>query len=250
MATGIDTPGLCAVLAALALLAAPAAPLTAQEELAARSWSLGIWAAGGYQWTAGRLANNAASDNPNLQLLETVSNLGPSPAMAVGVELRLPQREVAVRMGLEATSGAEATGQVAICDLVSGGICVPEVAPVRIRAVTTTARLLTGNPLSSVRPILVGGLGVRTFDFDIPGCPPVSSTERSLICRATTDLFRDASPHYFLRFGAGLQADTDRISLALEALGSTGRYTGGAGRTDGNWYHDLRIAVSTSIPLI
>lgn len=249
MAIRIDTAGLCAALAALALFAAPAVPLAAQEEPAAPGWSLGLWAGGGYQWPTGRLANNAASDNPNLQLLETVADLNPSPVMAGGIELKVPRQELSVLVGIEATTGAEVTGQVAICDLFRGGLCVPEVAPARIRAVTSAVRMLAGNPLSSVRPVLTGGLGVRLFDFDIPECPPRSTDDAALVCWAITDLYRDAKPHYFLRGGVGVQASGGPVSLSIEAIGNTGRYRGGAGNTDGNWYHDLQVRISTGVSL-
>ncbi len=252
MAPRIDTAVFCAALTALALFAAPAAPagpLAAQEEPAARGWSLGLWAGGGYQWPTGRLANNAASDNPNLQLLETVADLNPSSVMAGGIELRVPRQELSVLVGIEATTGAEVTGQVAICDLVGGSLCVPEVAPARIRAVTSAVRMLAGNPLGTVRPVFTGGLGVRRFDFDIPDCPPRSSDDAALVCWAITDLYRDTQPHYFLRGGVGIQGGSGPVSLSIEALGTTGRYRGGAGRTDGNWYHDLQIRISSGVSL-
>ena len=249
VATRIDTAGFCAVLAALTILGFASAPVAAQEEPGTRSWSLGLWMGGGYQWSAGRIANNSASDNPNLRLLETVANLNPSPVLAGGVAVTLPKQELSVRLGFEATSGAEVVGQVAICDLVGGSICIPEVAPARIRALSSSVRMLAGNPLSSVRPVFAAGFGLRRFDFDIPDCPPRSADDESLICWAVTDLYRDPLPHYFLRVGVGLQANTGPVTLGMDVLGNTGRYRGGTGRTDGNWYHDLRIQISTGLSL-
>ncbi len=227
----------------------PSVPLAAQETPESRSWTVGLWMGGGYQWPAGRLANNVASDNPNLRLLETVADLNPSAVAAGGVEVRIYRQELSVRVGIEATAGAEVTGQVAICDLVDGSICVPQVAPVQILSVTSAVRLLAGDPRASVRPLFSGGLGVRRFDFEIPACPPVSTEDAALICRAVTDLYRDARPHYFLRAGVGMQADAGPVSLGIEAIGTTGRYRGGVGRTDGNWYHDLRAEISTAVSL-
>ncbi len=238
-----------AALAALALALPPAGNVAAQDESAAGGWSVGLWAGGGYQWPAGRLANNAASDNPELRLLETVANLNPSQVMAGGLVVHFQAWDMSVRLGGEATRGAEVVGQVAICDLVSGSICAPETAPARVRSLASTVRLLAGNPLSSVRPVIVGGLGVRTFDMDIPECPPRSTGEDALICWAVTDIYRDPQPHYFLRAGVGIEARTRLMALGVDLLGSTGRYRGGAGRTDGNWYHDLRVQASASVPL-
>lgn len=249
MTTRIDNARLFAGLAALGLLVAPAAPAAAQEEPAARSWSLGLWVGGGYQWSAGRLANNSASDNPNLRLLETVANLNPSPVMAGGVALGFPLQELSVRVGIETTHGAEVVGQVAICDLVSGAICSPEVASARVRSFFSSVRMLAGNPLGSIRPVLIGGIGIRSFDFDIPACPPPSTDDEALICWAITDIYRNPQPHYLLRAGVGIQGRTGPATLGVEVLGSTGRYRGGAGRTDGNWYHDLRLQIATGVSL-
>ena len=248
----LDTAGFPAALLALATLvfiAVPAGPLTAQEATPGRGWTMGVWLGAGHQWPAGRLANNAASDNPNLRLLETVADLNPSASVAGGFEVRLPQQELSVRVGFETTLGAEVTGRVAICNLVSGSICVPQVAPVRVRSIASAVRMLAGNPRANVRPVFTGGIGVRRFDYEIPDCPPISTEDAALICRAVTDLYRDPLPHYFLRAGVGLLVSAGPVSLAMDAIGTTGRYRGGAGRTDGNWYHDLRLEVSTSVPL-
>ena len=249
MATRIDTFGLFATLAAPALLAIASAPVAAQDEPGAPSWSVSLWMGGGYQWSSGRLANNAASDNPNLRLLETVADLSPSPVLAGGAAVGLPARDMSVRLGFETTSGAEVVGQVAICDLVGGSICAPQAVPARIHSFSSSLRILAGNPLSPVRPVLIGGIGLRLFDFDIPDCPPRGADDDALICWAVTNLYRDSRPHYFLRAGVGLQARTGPLSLGVEAVGNSGRYRGGAGRTDGNWYHDLSIQVFTDVPV-
>jgi hypothetical protein len=206
-----------------------------------RGWRAGLWFAGGYQWPAGRLAKHAASDNPNLALLEVVSNLEPSPLIGGGLDIRLPDLDLAVRIGVEGSSGAEASGQVAICDLVSGRICAPEVVPAQVRAAKAAVRLLAGNPLSQVRPVLSAGLGVRSFAFTLPDCPVGSSDDAALICNAVADLYRDPEPHVFLHAGLGLQTDLGPIVVGMDALASTGQFRGGAGRTDGNWYHVLRF---------
>ena len=232
-------PTRAAVAVALAVLCAP--PAAAQEPGATRGWQAGLWFAGGYQWSAGRLAKHAASDNPNLTLLEVVSDLRPSPLIGGGLHLRFPDLDMVVRIGLEGSSGAEASGQVAICDLVSGRICTPEVVPTEIRAVTTGVRLLAGSALAQVRPVLSAGLGVRSFAFVLPECPPASTDDAALICNAVTDLFRDPDPHLFLQVGLGLQTDVGPVAVGMDAMASTGQYSGGAGRTDGNWYHALRL---------
>lgn len=235
----VASPTRAALAVALAVFCV--APATAQDPDATRGWHAGLWFAGGYQWPAGRLAKHAASDNPNLTLLEVVSDLRPSPLIGGGLHLRFPDLDMAVRIGLEGSSGAEASGQVAICDLVSGRICAPEVVPAEIRAVTTGVRLLAGNTLAQVRPVLSAGLGVRSFAFVLPECPATSTDDAALVCNAVADLFRDPDPHLFLQVGLGLQTDVGPVAVGMDALASTGQFSGGAGRTDGNWYHALRI---------
>ena len=227
--------------AAVALVVFCSPPAAAQDPDPARGWKAGLWLAGGYQWSAGRLAKHAASDNPNLTLLEVVSDLRPSPLISGGLLLRFPDLEMAARIGLEGSSGAEASGQVAICDLVSGRVCVPEVVPTDIRALTAGVRLLTGNPLAQLRPVLSAGLGVRSFAFVLPECPRASTDDTALICNAVAQLFRDPDPHLFLQVGLGLQTDVGPVAVGMDAMASTGQFSGGAGRTDGSWYHALRL---------
>lgn len=240
LVTGL-TRAAVAVAVAVAAAVLCALPAAAQDTDATRGWKAGLWFAGGYHWPAGRLAKHAASDNPNLDLLEVVSDLEPSPLIGGGLDVRFPDLDMVVRIGLEGSSGAEASGQVAICDLVSGRICAPEVVAAEIRAVTTGVRMLAGNPLSQVRPVLSAGLGVRSFAFVLPECPPASTDDAALICNAVADLFRDPDPHFFLQVGLGLQTDVGPVAVGMDALASTGQFSGGTGRTDGNWYHALRI---------
>ncbi len=243
-----DTAGFLSVLTLAVLLAVvPGGTLSAQEEPDRRGWTFGLWMAGGYQWPTGRLANNTASDNPNLGLLQTVAELNPSPVVGGGVEVRFPSQELSARVGFEATSGAEVTGRIAICDLVVGNICTPQIAPVQVRSLTSVVRLLAGNPGARVRPVLSGGFGVRWFEFEIPRCLPRSIGDEALICRAVTDMYQDARPHMLLRAGIGLKTSGGPISVGLETVGTTGRYSGGSDRTDGNWYHDLRVEMSTRV---
>ena len=241
MPTAKPVASLTRAAAAVALAVLCVTPAAAQDPDAARGWKAGLWFAGGYQWPTGRLAKHAASDNPNLSLLEVVSDLEPSPLVSGGLLLRFPGLETAVRIGLEGSSGAEASGQVAICDLVSGRICAPEVVPTEIRALTTGVRVLTGSTLAQVRPVLSAGLGVRRFAFVLPACPPASTDDAALICNAVTELFRDPDPHLFLQVGLGLQTDVGPVAVGMDAVASSGQFAVGSDRTDGNWYHALRV---------
>ena len=108
--------------AALVLAATLAPPLAAQQaDGSARSWRAGFWLGGGQLWSAGHMAKHSASDNPNLALLEVVSDLNPARTLGGGIELHFPAREIRARLGIQHSLGAEASGSIAICELFSGG---------------------------------------------------------------------------------------------------------------------------------
>ncbi len=240
------------------LVVATVHPLAAQQPAGAsdpvpgaatRAWTAGLWLGGGHSWPTGHLAKNSASDNPNLALLEVVSDLNPSRVLGGGIEVRFPEREISARFGVEHSLDADASGSVAICNLFSGELCEPITVGATLRAATASIRALTGSAGQTVRPVLSAGIGLRAFDYELPSCPPVSTADESLICEAVSDLFRDPSPHAFLRVGVGFEGGAGPLRLALDAIGTTASYQGGANRTDGTWYHDLRVEMSSSLAI-
>ncbi len=251
-------PATLAAAIAWAFAAAAMDPLAAQRPspdpgpdpaAGARTWTAGIWLSGGQLWPTGHLAKNSASDNPNLALLEVVSDLNPSGAVSGGVEFRFPAREISVRFGVERSLGADVSGSVAICNLFTGELCEPITVPATVRAANASIRALTGSANQRIRPVLSAGLGLRTFAYELPGCPPVSATDESLVCEAVSDLFRDPAPHGFLRVGVGFEGGAGPLRLALDAIGTTASYQGGADRTDGTWYHSLGLEASSSLAI-
>ena len=237
------------LLAVLALVLLPASGASAQEEAEGRSWQVALWMKGGYLVSTGRMANNAASDTPELRLLETVSEMNPAMLYGGGIEVRVPARDFTVRFGWEtqrALSDEEVTGQIAVCALFEGPICEPRHVPADIRTLSTSVRLVSGNPEKTLRPVISAGVGMRSFAFTLPQCPPLEAGDSHRVCRAIVDLYEDPKPHTVLHAGAGLQAALNRLVVELGINGSTGRYQGGSARTDGNWYHVLRFELSTS----
>lgn len=229
------------------LCTSPGASAQDEEEQAEdRPWQVALWMKGGYQISAGRMANNAASDAPDLRLLETVSELQPGVVYGGGVEVRVPARDFTVRIGWETHRGGEVTGQVAVCELFSGPLCEPRYVPADIWAVSGVARLVSGSEEKTVRPVISAGVGMRGFTFTPPECPPRSDDQLSLVCRAIVDLYQDPKPHMVLHVGAGVQAGLNRLVIELGANAATGRYVGGSARTDGNWYHMVRFELSSS----
>lgn len=217
-----------------------------QEDTEGRGWQVALWMKGGYQVSTGRMANNAASDNPDLRLLETVSELQPGMLYGGGIEVRMPTRDFTVRVGWETINSAEVTGRIAVCELFEGPLCEPRHIPADIWAVSTMLRLVSGNPDRTIRPVISAGLGLRGFAFTLPSCPPLSEGNLHLVCEAIVDLYEDPQSHMVLHFGAGLQTALNRLVFELGANAATGQYLGGSARTDGNWYHMLRFELSTS----
>ena len=237
-----------AMLAVLALALVPAPGASAQEEQEAqgRAWQLALWMKGGYQISSARMANNAASDTPELRLLETVAELSPAMLYGGGFEVRLPTRDFTARVGWETLRQGEVTGQIAVCELFQGPLCEKRYIPADVWTLSTVFRLVSGGPEKMVRPVMSAGVGLRGFTFTLPTCPPSSDVDSHRVCEAILDLYEDPKPHSILLAGIGVQAALDRLVVELGANGATGRYAGGSARTDGNWYHVLRFELSTS----
>ena len=241
--------GLLAVLALVLLPAPGASAQEEQEEAEGRPWQVALWMKGGYLVSTGRMANNAASDNPDLRLLETVSEMNPAMLYGGGIEVRVPAHDFTIRVGWEtqrALEDEEVTGQIAVCSLFEGPICEPRHIPADIRTLSTSLRLVSGNPEKTLRPVISAGVGMRSFAFTLPQCPPLEEGDSHRVCRAIVDLYEDPKPHTLLHVGVGLQAALSRLVVEVGVNGSTGRYLGGSARTDGNWYHVLRFELSTS----
>lgn len=236
------------LLVSLSLLLIPARGALAQQQESSeeRPWQIAIWLKGGYQTSAGYLANNAPSDVPDLRLLETVAEMSPAARFGGGIELRLPNHDLSARLGWETLRGAEVSGQIAACQLFEGDLCEPRVAPAEVWSVSSVFRMVSGNPENLLRPVILAGGGLRGFTYTVPSCPDPSAGDAYRVCAAIVDLFEDPKPHFFLQVGAGAQATANRFVFELGGYAATARYQGGTARTDGNWYHDLRLEFSTS----
>ena len=211
-----------------------------------RSWQLALWTQAGYQHSTGRFATNSPYDIPELGLLDAIAEFSGAQTLGGGVELALPARDFSFRLGWETTSGGEATGHIGICDVVDAPVCREEVAPTNMRSVVLEARSSRAGPQRRFAPVLALGFGLRWYEFSIPDCTGPSLTGQ-LVCEAITDLYRDAKPNAILRIGGGIRGHLGRLLAELAASASTGRYTGGAGNSEGQWYHDLRASLSVGV---
>ena len=242
--TGLVRATLAAV--AVALVLAPGASAQEEQEAQGRAWQLALWMKGGYQISSARMANNAASDVPELRLLETVAELSPAMLYGGGFEVRLPTRDFTARVGWETLREGEVTGQIAVCELFEGPLCEKRYVPADIWTLSTVFRLVSGSPGQVIRPVISAGVGMRGFAFTLPQCPPASEGDLHRVCEAILDLYEDPKPHSILFAGIGGQTALDRLVFELGVNAATGRYAGGSARTDGNWYHVLRFELSTS----
>ena len=238
-------------LAALAAhsLAPAMTPHASAQEPPTRSWQLALWAQTGYQHPTGRFARNSPSEAPSRSLLDVLAEFSGSQVFAGGVEVLLPADYFTFRVGWETTAGAEATGFIGLCEVVEGRLCRDEVAPLTMRGVLFEARSSRTGPQRRLAPVLGLGFGLRWYHFSIPDCAGNSGDAKD-ICDAITDLYRNSQSHLVLRLGAGLRAHLGgRLLAELGASAGTGRYTGGARKSEGLWYHDLRINLSVGAVL-
>ncbi len=239
-------------IALAALAAGSLAPVTtpgasAQATTPTRSWQLALWTQAGYQHSMGRFATNSPYDIPELGLLDAIAEFSGARKLGGGVELALPASDFSFRLGWETTSGGEAMGHISICEIVDANLCREEVAPTRMRSVTFDARSSRAGPQRRIAPVLALGLGLRWYEFSVPDCNGLSQTGK-LVCEAITDIYRDAKPNVILRMGGGFRAHLGRRLLAELAAGaSTGRYTGGAGNSEGQWYHEVHANLSVGV---
>lgn len=227
----------------------PGHVLAAQEQDSpeGRPWQIALWVKGGYSASSGSIANNSGSDVPQLGLLETVSEMNPAPVYGGGVEVRFPADEFTLRLGWEALSGAEVVGRIAVCRVAAGSLCEPEVVSANVWAVSSVVRLLSGNPEGWIRPVIRVGVGLRGFSYaGVPECDDSLEGNHLLVCRTIAGLYEDPKPHLRLLAGLGLRASASRFIFEAAGNAATGLYKGGSPRTDGTWYHDLRLELSTS----
>ena len=218
------------------------------QEAPARSWHLGLWAHAGYQHPSGRFATNEPPEARELELLQARATFGASRLIGGGVELIPPARDFNLRVGWETTTGAEATGSIAICDLVEGTLCEKQVAPLAMRGLLVEGRSIRGDPRARFAPLILLGFGARWYDFSVPECAGKSG-DHKLVCDAITDIYRESKSHLVLRLGLGLRVRLGNLWTELGGSAGTGRYSGGAGQTEGQWYQEVRVNLSVGATL-
>lgn len=212
------------------------------------SWHLGLWAHTGYQHPSGRFATNRPTEVRELQLLEAIGRFGASRVIGGGVELAPPARDFNLRVGWETTTGAEATGSIAICDVAEGTLCQEEIAPLDMRGLLLEGRSIRGGPEKRFAPVVLLGFAARWYAFSVPDCAGKSGDPK-LVCDAITDIYRESKTHLVLRMGLGMRAHLGGLWAELGSSAGTGRYSGGAGQTEGQWYQEVRINLSVGATL-
>lgn len=235
---------LAGLLAAVAWLLA-VAPGVAQQPLPERGWEAALWVKAGYQYPSGRFAKNTATDVAS-GVLETVAELGPSPVVAAGIDVRFPVQGVSVEAGWETTIGAQASGQIAACALVAGVLCETRDVETSVQGFYSRLRVLRGQPGQRIRPVIIGGIGVRRYLFAEATCPG-GLDDVAVVCRAITEIYRDPGLHAAIRGGLGGELRSGRFVSTLAATAGVARYSGGTERVGGRWYVDLRTELSAGL---
>lgn len=237
-----------AAFATLALAPGMRQGASAQEAPKTSSWHLGLWAHTGYQHPSGRFATNKPTEVRELELLEAIARFGASRLIGGGVELAPPAQDFSLRVGWETTTGAEATGSIAICDIADGALCEKEVAPLDMRGLLVEGRSIRGGPEKRLATVVLLGFGARWYAFSVPDCSGKTGNLK-LVCDAITDIYRDPKTHLVLRLGLGMRAHLGGLWAELGSTVGTGRYSGGVGQTEGLWYQEVRINLSVGATL-
>lgn len=240
----IQRPTYALTLATAAVLLT-AAPGVAQEPLPERGWQAAPWVKAGYQYPSGQFARNTATDVAS-GLLETVAELGPSLVAAAGFDVRFPAQGLSVEVGWETTVGAQASGQIAVCALVAGILCETREVATTVQGFYSHLRVLRGQPGGRIRPVIIGGIGVRRYSFAEATCPG-GLDDVAVVCRAVTEIYRDPGLHAVIRGGLGGELRSGRFVSTLQATAGVARYSGGTERIGGRWYVDLRTELSAGL---
>lgn len=222
-----------------------AVPGIAQEPLPESGLEAALWVKAGYQYPSGQFAKNTATDVGS-GLLETVAELGPSPMVAAGIDVRFPAQGLSVEVGWETTMGAQASGRIAACALLTGRLCEERDAETSVRSFFTRLRVLRGQPGQRIRPVIVGGVGVRRYSFAQSTCSG-GLDDVAVVCRAITELYRDPGLHAAIRGGLGGELRSGRFVSTLAVTAGVARYSGGTERVGGRWYVDLRTELSAGL---
>ncbi len=214
--------------------------LAAQEETRAGDWLVRFWLDGGYQAPTARMAKNAPSDVEGLAAVETVGDFHGSPFVGAFVDVEPEAMRMAFGLAFRRTLGAAASGKIGLCGLVPGTLCIEPEADVTINDAELQIRFLSGAAGRLLRPFIGGGVGLRWYQFELPECP-TDPNDVAYVCGAIIQMFQDPKLHSMIHARLGFRAEGRRLASDLALRVGTGRYAGGAGRTDGNWYQDIRL---------
>ncbi len=216
------------------------------DAVAGRSWSLSAWAQGAWQMPNGRLAT-APSNLPERPLANSVSDLGQSFVISAGADLDFLGHELGVRLGFETTANADATGQIAICEVVTGRICEPETVATSVRGVLAHVRAYRGDPEWPVRPVVGAGVGLRTYSFDQPDCPGRADQVAREVCDLIKDMFQDGGSHVVFRGMVGARVERNRYLSEATLSAGVGKFSGGTRRVNGAYYADIRLELLAGV---
>lgn len=232
---------------AVAVLSSFDATSAQQADAAAgRSWSLSAWAQGAWQMPNGRLAT-APSNLPERPLANSVSDLGQSLVISAGADLDFLGHELGVRLGFETTANADATGQIGICEIVTGRICEPETVATSVRGVLAHVRAYRGNPEWPVRPVVGVGVGLRMYSFDQPNCPGRADQVAREVCDLIKDMFQGDGSHLVFRGMVGARAERNRYVSEATLSAGVGKFNGGTQRVNGAYYADIRLELLAGV---
>lgn len=246
---------LLVALAALTLLAAQGAPLSAQEEDRS-SWQ--ILPHGEFGWlipmrNVGKNATILGSGDQE-GVLQVVADVDPGLAFGGGITVQPPDSDLRIRASVRTTSGVTADGILALCQ--SDVFNVPDICTVQ----QTDASLVEGTVdlifLSvhrdrRISPTVFVGVGLRkwSFDSETEQCDGLETGDPRNICVAIREIWEDPAVDPALSFGAGLRGLMQPLEAFVQFRTVASQYSGGSERADGETLIDVVLSGGLSLRL-
>lgn len=240
-----------------ALIAAPAAPVTAQDTPQERSWTLSVFAEGGGLLPIRSLGRNVGIF-PQLDQQQVVSDLENSAVLGGGVEILFREKGLRVRAVYNTTTGGSVVGRLGFCGdpgspLVTGDICEPVQADAQVHSFAADVGFMRGREGAIIRPVIYLGAGVRKYSIGALDCPPIAGTDviqeiQARTCGLVQDIWGDTgglTPT--LRFGLGFDVNLGPVALRTTALDIVGRYPGGSDQADGHGQNDVILTAGLAV---
>lgn len=190
----------------------------------------------------------AVGNLPELSALQATATIDPAPFVGGGIEAMSVARQLVFRLAVRTTLGAEATGQLGVCNIATGDVCAPRRAEAKVTLFSGEVAFVQGNPAQTFRPVLMGGIGARRYSFSAEPCPPGAS-QVATVCEMITGIFEDPGMAPFFQFGFGVEARLGPLVGQIRLQDVVGSYNGGTGNVTGDLQNDVMGFMGAAITI-